>query len=85
MTAQEFAVAADALGRALRGSGMVIERAIIVGGNVRRWQPIDAEAILGRWLQNGWRVRFAHECASADDSIPPRVLSLQRPETDDGA
>lgn len=83
MTSEEFMVAADALGRALRGAGLIVERAELVGGNVRRWQDLDAEAILGRWLQNGWRVRFLRR---AMEDTPPRVLSLERPEPiDDGA
>lgn len=57
---------ADRLGAALEGAGIVIERADVVMGNIKAWESIPVKALIGRLVQNGWRVRFI-----ADRTGPP--------------
>lgn len=46
---------------ALDNVGIIVERADVVQGNIKAWDPVPAPGIVGRWLQNGWRVRLAEE------------------------
>jgi hypothetical protein len=45
------------LDRALAQRGLVVERAVLAGGNVRAWAPVPGPALLGRLATFGWRVR----------------------------
>lgn len=56
MNAMEMAAIAAELKRALAEAGISVERADVRAGNVKAWETVPAEAIIGRWLQNGWKV-----------------------------
>ena len=56
MNAIEQAALANILRAALADWGIRVERADVVRGNLKAWDVVPAEAIIGRWLQNGWRV-----------------------------
>jgi hypothetical protein len=56
MNASEQREIAEFLDQALRNYGIKVERVRVVNGNVKAWDVVPAEAIIGRWLQNGWRV-----------------------------
>lgn len=53
---QEFALR---LAAGLRYAGLVVERAEVRMGNIKGWQEVPAEGILGRWLASGWRVTLS--------------------------
>lgn len=56
MNAAEYASVSSALRELLGGSTILVERADVSGGNVLRWEEVPPEAILARWMQNGWKV-----------------------------
>jgi hypothetical protein len=57
MNAADMAHVSTLLQSALDSVGILVERADVVQGNIKAWETVPAPAILGRWLQNGWRVR----------------------------
>ena len=56
MTREDHAACVAALERALDSEGIIVARGDFYGGNLRTLEPLSADAILGRWLQNGWWV-----------------------------
>lgn len=56
MNAEEYACVSLALQEMLAGSTLLVERPEQEGGNLVRWEEVPAEAILARWMQNGWKV-----------------------------
>jgi hypothetical protein len=73
--AAEHAAIVAKLAAALAGAGIQVQRADVIHGNVVGWIDVSAEGVLGRWLQNGWRVaQFSEE----QQSQPTRVLTLHR-------
>ena len=56
MNAQQLSLLTGRLERALQDAGIHVERADVAGGNIKRWIEVPAEGIIGRWLQNGWKV-----------------------------
>ena len=72
MNAQQLTLLARRLEQALQDAGIHVERADVVGGNVQRWVEVPAEGVIGRWLQNGWKVW-------GEDGEPTRVnLQLEK-------
>ncbi len=65
MNAIESAQLARRLRNALQMHGILVERADVIAGNVKGWEPVPAEGIIGRWLQNGWRVMAVDPESSA--------------------
>ena len=50
---------AQALERALKHEGIVIERRPVVGGNLGAPESVPAEAVIGRLMAaTGWRIRL---------------------------
>lgn len=46
---------------AFDAAGIVVSRATMSGGNLRAWEQVSPEGIVGRWLQNGWRVDLVRD------------------------
>jgi len=49
---------AKRLDKALTDAGISVQRMDIVAGNLRAWEDVSAEGIIGRWLQQGWKVTY---------------------------
>lgn len=76
MNATDWARCARLLESALESAGLVVERADVIGGNIKSWQPITADQIMGRWMQSGWRIR---------DVSQPIPLSIVQEDEDDAS
>lgn len=61
MNAQEMQEIAKRLRTALDSAGILVERADVLGGNIKAWERVPEEGIVGRWLQAGWRVSLDHQ------------------------
>lgn len=72
MNAAEQIELAARLDMALTQAGIVIERADVVAGNIRGWAAIPTPALLGRFVQLGWRVRV---------TPPEDVIEIEEPKT----
>lgn len=61
MNASDMAHVSTLLQTALDSVGILVERSEVVQGNIKGWETVPAPGIVGRWLQNGWRVSLKDE------------------------
>lgn len=65
------------IGKALTDAGVKVQRAQMVQGNLKGWDDVPAEGIIGRWLQNGWRVVEA-DTDTVTEGEKPTVTTERR-------
>lgn len=73
----DYRALAEALGRALKAGGIIVERSRIEHGRTI-YERVEAEAILGRFLQIGCRLTLATDAPIAPPEPPPPGVAAAR-------
>jgi hypothetical protein len=73
------------LGHGLKVAGLVVDWPTSIRGQLH-YEPVDAEALLGRLLQFGFRVTRADQPPAPSDPTPPTLPTIRLvPDDDDAA
>ena len=59
--AAELREIAGRLRPALAQAGILVERGVRTGDNLRGWEEVPAEEVIAAWLQKGWSVTIVPE------------------------